>query len=131
MKPGKMALTILIAIRKCGKLKLKSRMVKMLSNQSTEVFLDSSRSLSVSLACCKRRITPLHRPGMVWPREKTTSQVRVLVALIANKTDGIYSSSYFMPSAKFLLNLWRNPTLSAVSTTFCVMNQDTSTSSYS
>ena len=43
-------------------------------------------------------ITPLRELGMVWPRE-ATSQVQVLVVLIANKTGRIYSS---LPSAKFL-----------------------------
>ena len=59
-----MALTILIAMRKCrtlGKLKLKSRMVKPVAASQL---------------------------GTVWPRE-TTSQVQVLIALIANKTGKI------------------------------------------
>ena len=44
-----------------------------------------------------------------WPCE-TTSQVWVLVALIANKTGRIYSSSYFMHAECKISNLWRNST---------------------
>ena len=48
-----MALTILIAMQKCHLLgKLKLRMVKMLPDQTMEIFLHGC-SIPVSLACCK------------------------------------------------------------------------------
>ena len=80
-----------------GKLKLKSRMVKMLPDQTIMAMHRSISPVAASHLVSLQAIMPLHELGTVWPRENT-SQVRVLVSLL----NSYQVASYFMPSAKFL-----------------------------
>ena len=74
--------------------------IEMLPDQTTEVAI-SPVAASQLVSRVLQAITPLRKLVTIWLR-KTTTQVRVLVVLIANKTGRIYSSRYFMSSAKFL-----------------------------
>ena len=106
-----MALTILIANQKCrplGELKLKLRMVKtVLLDQTTEVFLQLVSRAASDNAPVRNRHDLATQNYLPSPSPSPCSAYS-------------YSSMLFHVKCR-ISNLQRNPTLSAVSTMFCVI----------